>query len=253
MGGILRVKNWKKFQHFSNRRPPWIKLYREILDDYTFHSLPVESRALAPMLWLIASENHGEIPYDINMISFRLRSDIKTISAAIKPLISSGFFELDITMISERYQVDTLEREREGEEEKEVRKRKEVKKKIEKKELEVLEVPPWIDQETWNDFLRMRIEMKKPLSAVAAKLIINDLNKWRGEGDDANECLRESIKNNWRGVFRRERSRKSRSGSRKYDAAAAMRELLESERNAQDAADDLFRAARPVWDDGRGN
>ncbi len=27
-----RIKNWDKFQHFKNRRPPWIKLHREILD-----------------------------------------------------------------------------------------------------------------------------------------------------------------------------------------------------------------------------
>ena len=53
---ILRVKGWARFQHYKHRRPPWIRLYRELLDDVTWHRLPVASRALAPMLWLLASE-----------------------------------------------------------------------------------------------------------------------------------------------------------------------------------------------------
>ena len=58
MGGVmfLTPKNWHAFQHYNKRNPPWIKLHRALLDDYEFSQLPVESRALAPMLWLIASE-----------------------------------------------------------------------------------------------------------------------------------------------------------------------------------------------------
>jgi hypothetical protein len=52
-----RVKNWAEFQHYKDRSPPWIRLHRSFLDDYDFHCLPVASRALAPMLWLLASEN----------------------------------------------------------------------------------------------------------------------------------------------------------------------------------------------------
>lgn len=28
----LRVKNWREYQHYSDRRPPWIKLLRQLID-----------------------------------------------------------------------------------------------------------------------------------------------------------------------------------------------------------------------------
>ncbi len=34
-----RIKGWVKFQHFKDRRPPWIKLYRDILEDPDWHDL----------------------------------------------------------------------------------------------------------------------------------------------------------------------------------------------------------------------
>ena len=38
---ILRVKGWARFQHYRHRRPPWIRLYRSLLDDPTWHDLPL--------------------------------------------------------------------------------------------------------------------------------------------------------------------------------------------------------------------
>jgi hypothetical protein len=29
----IRIKNWAQFQHFKDRKPPWVKLYRDLLDD----------------------------------------------------------------------------------------------------------------------------------------------------------------------------------------------------------------------------
>jgi hypothetical protein len=56
---ILTPKNWSSFQHYKDRAPAWIKLHRGLLDDFEFSSLPVASRALAPLLWLLASEFEG--------------------------------------------------------------------------------------------------------------------------------------------------------------------------------------------------
>ena len=52
----LTPRNWDDFQHYKERRPVWIKLHKNLLDDYEFHCLPVASKALAPLLWLLASE-----------------------------------------------------------------------------------------------------------------------------------------------------------------------------------------------------
>ena len=69
---MYSVKGWARFQHFKDRRPPWIKLYRDILDDVEWHELdPASAKALV-MLWLIASENEGNLP-SIKVLAFRSR------------------------------------------------------------------------------------------------------------------------------------------------------------------------------------
>lgn len=93
---ILRVRNWKDFQHYKDRAPPWIRLHRALLDNKDFHRLPVESRALAPMLWLLASESiDGVIDATADDLAFRLRTNERDILLALTPLIEKGFFVMD--------------------------------------------------------------------------------------------------------------------------------------------------------------
>lgn len=92
----LTVKNWSEFQHYRDRKPAWIKLHRELLDNYEWHRLPDASRALAPMLWLLASESDdGTITGEVDEIAFRLRTSAEKVVAALNPLISAGFFLLE--------------------------------------------------------------------------------------------------------------------------------------------------------------
>lgn len=100
MTAVLRVKNWKRFQHYHDRKPAWIKLHRELLDDMDYHMLPLASRALAPMLWLLASEyDGGAIPYsgeqDLRRIAFRLRAGVGEVREALSPLIEAGLLVLE--------------------------------------------------------------------------------------------------------------------------------------------------------------
>ena len=89
---FLTPKNWHAFQHYNKRNPPWIKLHRALLDDYEFSQLPVESRALAPMLWLIASEaKDGIIHMSHDALAFRLRMTRNLLTEALEPLLAKGF------------------------------------------------------------------------------------------------------------------------------------------------------------------
>ena len=113
----LRPKNWERFQHYKQRCPPWIKVYRTLLDDRDFMCLPVASKALAMMLWLLASE-HAEgviegVPADW---AFRLRMTDNELLVALKPLIDNGMFEDASMMLAECLQSacpETENRERE--------------------------------------------------------------------------------------------------------------------------------------------
>ena len=116
----MRIKNWTKFQHFKDRRPPWVKLYRDILDDLEWHELDPLAAKVLVMLWLIASEDDGRIP-DTKTLAFRLRlTEIKTKEIVIK--LSHWMEQDDINVISEGYQHDLLETETETETERETEK-----------------------------------------------------------------------------------------------------------------------------------
>jgi hypothetical protein len=111
-------KDWREFQHYKDRSPPWIRLHKKLLDNYEFHCLPVASRALAPMLWLLASDSiDGCIEASPEKLAFRLRQTEKEVTAALKPLIDNGFFiveQPDSTLLADRKQVAVPETETEA-------------------------------------------------------------------------------------------------------------------------------------------
>ena len=90
---IIVPNNWAELQHYKDRSPPWIKLHKKLLDNFDWHSLPVACRALAPMLWLLASEHDGgEIDAAPKKLAFRLRMSERDAAEALRPLIDNGFF-----------------------------------------------------------------------------------------------------------------------------------------------------------------
>jgi hypothetical protein len=81
-----RIKNWQDFQHYSNRRPPWIKLHRTLLDDPEFALVSAEHARLLVWLWLIASEQDGGMLPDAETLAWRLRTDAAKMRDAITAL-----------------------------------------------------------------------------------------------------------------------------------------------------------------------
>ena len=118
----MKIKNWAKFQHFKDRKPPWVKLYRDILDDVEWFELEPKLAKILVMLWLIASEEqNGELP-DSKKLAFRLRLTEKEINTAIIGL-SHWLEQSDIDAISLRYQDDLPETETETETKRETEKK----------------------------------------------------------------------------------------------------------------------------------
>jgi hypothetical protein len=60
----LRVKKWDEHQHYTDRDPPWIKVYNRLLDDYDFLSLAESAQSHLVKLWLLASRTDNKIPYE---------------------------------------------------------------------------------------------------------------------------------------------------------------------------------------------
>jgi hypothetical protein len=188
---FLKPKNWEKFQHYRDRCPPWIKLHRDLLNDRAYMNLPLASKAIAPLLWLLASESKdGSFNAASDELAFRLRIASKDIESGLKPLIDNGFFVDASTMLAPCLQLAIPERETETETETET----------EKKPVS-LELPDWLNKTDWNDFVEMRKKLKKPMTDRAVKLMLSKLETMKNKGINTSEVLQKSILANWSDVY----------------------------------------------------
>ena len=76
------VRNWDRFQHYSRRNPPWIKLYNSILTDYDFRSLSDRSKLILLLVWTLASLTKNKITSD---------------TAQLRALLGLGGRSIDLT------------------------------------------------------------------------------------------------------------------------------------------------------------
>jgi len=90
MTEFFRVKNWRRFQHYKDRNPPWIKLHVEILQSQDWVMLADASKLLAVVCMIIASRNEGMVP---NSPAFLKRIAYLDKEPNLKPLIECGFLE----------------------------------------------------------------------------------------------------------------------------------------------------------------
>lgn len=93
---MLTPKNWNGFQHYKDRAPSWIKLHKSLLNDFAFARLPLASKALAPLLWVLASEYEGgSITASLDEVAFRIHVTRAELDEGLKPLLEAGFFITD--------------------------------------------------------------------------------------------------------------------------------------------------------------
>ena len=85
-----KIKNWEKFQHYKDRKPLWIKLYRDILDSRDWAALSGMAAKTLIMVWLIGSEYDGTLPLN-DVLAFRLRIKISDLEKCIQELIDNEF------------------------------------------------------------------------------------------------------------------------------------------------------------------
>lgn len=227
----LIPKNWENFQHYRDRNPLWIKLHKNLLDDRKFQSLPVAARALAPMLWLIASESpEGVFNGDISELAFRLRDTEKNIAVSLDTLIKAGFFlvvQPASNLLAEPEQVASLEKRRE-ETEKETEKRRE--------EAPVgFVLPDWINSDHWNVWH----ECKKRRNATDGQkqLSIDKLSAWRSQGMDHAGALENAAAGGYQGLFLPDKPRIDPSGETAYQRNARERVAEFSPQLAKQAPD----------------
>lgn len=90
----LRVRNWERFQHYKDRRPPWIKYHVELLDDYELTHMDYESQLVYDRLLLLAARTDNNIPNDPEHIARHISVKSEVVNAAIENLLLAGFLTI---------------------------------------------------------------------------------------------------------------------------------------------------------------
>ena len=93
---FYRIRNWKKYQHYSKRSPPWIKLHTKILNSPRWFSLSLASRLLVFCVLIVGSKYDGRVPVDCRLLAKLCRLPRKP---NLQPLIDVGFLELDASIV----------------------------------------------------------------------------------------------------------------------------------------------------------
>jgi len=174
---LLQPKNWAVFQHYKDRCPPWIKLHRDLLNDRAYMRLPIASKAIAPMLWLLASESKdGVFDGSLDELVFRLHITKKEYQDGIKPLIDNDFFVLVSGVLAERKQSAIPETEGETEKETET------------------DTPEGVSIEVWDSFVKQRKARKAQITERVMKSIREQA---KIAGWTLDNALNEIVVRNW--------------------------------------------------------
>lgn len=89
----LRVTTWDEYQHYTDRRPPWIKFHIALLDNYELMQLRAATKWLACGLLLVAATNDNVIPNDSKWIGQRVSLNTNQVAFGLGELFAIGFLE----------------------------------------------------------------------------------------------------------------------------------------------------------------
>jgi len=195
---VTLVKNWDKFQHYGNRRPTWIKLYRSLLDDLDWHQLAGDDAKHLVMIWLLAAEDDGRLP-PTKQLAFRLRIKEQEAEKLLVRLeqwvthdasnvLADGYQDASKTL-ADGYQDASSEESKSKSKNRETAPRSSV------------DRPEGVSEETWNSYIAIRKAKRAPMTATALSQLRAEATKagWSLEAVLAECCVRgwQGFKADW--------------------------------------------------------
>ncbi len=64
-----------------------------------------------------------------------------------------------------------------------------------------MDLPEWLSRELWDEFKKMRVKVKAPMTEYAEVLAIKRLEGFRKQGYNPVAIVEESIMQSWKGLF----------------------------------------------------
>jgi hypothetical protein len=86
------VRNWERFQHYSDRSPTWIKSYTAQLHDPDYLGLSSHCRAVLEGVRLAYASSNGQLLLNTRSLSAQLA--LRVMSRDLESLIRAGFIEV---------------------------------------------------------------------------------------------------------------------------------------------------------------
>jgi len=195
-----RIKNWSAYQHYKDRAPQWIKLYRNLLDDLDWHNLTGEDAKGLVMLWLLAAESGtGELP-EVRKMAFRLRlseTDALKMLARLAHWVEQPASNLlaqpeqpASKPLAEPEQPASLEKRRE-----ETERETEESARARRSRVSV-SCPEEVSPDIWEGWLAIRKAKRAPVSELALELLREEAAK---AGWTVEAALKECVARGWQG------------------------------------------------------
>jgi hypothetical protein len=89
----FKIRNWERFQHYSDRTPQWVKLHREILSSEDWMMGSDETRLLMIVLILLAAQQ-GDAGYiEVMSVEYIKLFGALRFDPDLQPLLDSRFIE----------------------------------------------------------------------------------------------------------------------------------------------------------------
>jgi hypothetical protein len=192
------VVGWEKFQHYKDRDPPWIKLYRDLFTCESWVLGTDTSRLVQVASLLLAARYHNATPFQWALVRRVANLDCteKQFNEAITHLVATNFLEIQqlpkpangvahdaSTLLA------TCTSETEGE-----KSREETEKNARTRE----PPPAGLDLQAWNRWEAYRIEIRKPIKPAS---LLAAQRKLAGFGAAQAAVVEQSVAQGWTGLF----------------------------------------------------
>lgn len=205
MNGHLVIKNWDRFQHYKDRDPPWVKLYRDLLTSESWLLGNDESRLVQVASVLIAARYSNQIPYRYDLFQkvSNLDMDEKHFIRAIEHLAATNFLEIQKDaddgksmehLASTTLATCTSEKSRSEQRRVDAPARATPDAKTQGE----ADPPPGLDPAAWSRWCDYRVQIRKAIKPVSMPAAQREL---AGFGADQAAVVEQSIANGYQGLF----------------------------------------------------
>lgn len=196
---FLSVKDWERFQHYKDRDPPWVKLYRDLLTSESWVLGTDLSRVVQVASTMLAPRYNNKIPYRFDLLERVMSLDCSeaAFKKAVDHLVDMNFLEIE-QVTSEIKVVEQSASNPLATCTSETEQRRAEKRQSREEARALALATPGLDKAIFEKWEGYRSGMRKPLTVHSLEATAKTIASC---GDRQGELVDNSIRNDWQGLF----------------------------------------------------